>query len=86
MWVKNLKSNSESMLSFTEAKEHIANLPLILQVETIPAWQANGRVLAENIIAAQDLPAWSNSAMDGYAFQRNDIINASEENPPKTTE
>lgn len=69
------------MLSFTEAKAHIANLPLFLQVETIPVWQANGRVLAENIIAAQDLPAWSNSAMDGYAFQRNDIINASEENP-----
>ena len=69
------------MLSFTEAKEHIANLPLLLKVETIPAWTANGRVLAQDIIAAQDLPAWSNSAMDGYAFQRNDLINASEEHP-----
>jgi molybdopterin molybdotransferase len=37
--------------------------------------------LATDIVAAQDLPAWSNSAMDGYAFQRSDIVNASEKHP-----
>jgi molybdopterin molybdotransferase len=69
------------MLSFTEAKKHIANLPLILRIETIPVWKANGRILARDIIAAQDLPAWSNSAMDGYAVQRVDVLQASEQNP-----
>lgn len=31
--------------------------------------EADGRVLAEDLHAAIDLPPWSNSAMDGYAFR-----------------
>ena len=38
------------------------------QVESLPLANADGRVLAENIVAGLDLPPWDNSAMDGYAL------------------
>ena len=69
------------MLSFDDAKSRIAKLPLPLNVEIIPIWDAFGRFLAEDIDAVQDLPAWNNSAMDGYAFRYEDIISASESHP-----
>ena len=69
------------MLSFEDAKRRISQLPLRLRMETIPIWDAFGRILAEDINAVQDLPAWNNSAMDGYAFRREDILDASEKNP-----
>ncbi len=37
--------------------------------ERIPLDQAAGRVLAEDLIAAQPMPAFSYSAMDGYAVR-----------------
>jgi len=69
------------MLSFEEAKQRIAQLPLTLNVETVPIWDAFGCILADDIAAVQDLPAWNNSAMDGYAFCQADILNASETDP-----
>lgn len=69
------------MLSFDDAKARITKLPLLLRLETIPIWNAFGRFLAEDICAVQDLPAWNNSAMDGYAFRHEDIFSASETNP-----
>ena len=69
------------MLSFEDAKSRIANLPLHFRTEIIPIWDACGRVLAKDISAIQDVPAWDNSAMDGYAFHREDILSASENSP-----
>ncbi|WP_295479265.1 gephyrin-like molybdotransferase Glp [uncultured Pseudomonas sp.] len=37
--------------------------------ETLPLAQAQGRVLAHEVIAGLDLPPWPNSAMDGYALR-----------------
>ena len=37
-------------------------------VESLPLAAADGRVLAENLVAGLDLPPWDNSAMDGYAL------------------
>ncbi|MEH6386599.1 molybdopterin molybdotransferase MoeA [Pseudomonas profundi] len=36
--------------------------------ERVPLQQALGRVLANPVQAAHDVPPWDNSAMDGYAF------------------
>ena len=69
------------MLSFDDAKARIAKLPLPLSVETVPIWNAFGYFLAEDIHAVQDLPAWNNSAMDGYVFRYEDILEASEDHP-----
>ncbi|QXI40945.1 molybdopterin molybdotransferase MoeA [Pseudomonas xantholysinigenes] len=42
-------------------------------VEQLPLAQADGRVLAEALQAAIDLPPWANSAMDGYAMRLDDL-------------
>nr|MBO2509984.1 molybdopterin molybdenumtransferase MoeA [Gammaproteobacteria bacterium] len=41
----------------------------ILDRETLPLAEAQGRVLAEPLVAGLDLPPWPNSAMDGYALR-----------------
>ncbi len=40
----------------------------ISAVESVPLAEADGRVLAEPLLAGLDLPPWDNSAMDGYAL------------------
>ncbi|MCC2636456.1 MAG: molybdenum cofactor biosynthetic protein [Moraxellaceae bacterium] len=42
-------------------------------VEQVALAQALGRVLAEDIVAPADVPAWDNSAMDGYALRAADL-------------
>jgi molybdopterin molybdotransferase len=45
----------------------------------IPLADAAGRVLAADVIAARPLPAFDNSAMDGYAVRAEDIAGAAEQ-------
>jgi molybdopterin molybdotransferase len=44
----------------------------ITQHERVPLAEAQGRVLAEDLVSTLDLPPWPNSAMDGYALRLND--------------
>src|SRR2546422_1253238 len=64
------------MLTPTEAArlilEHIAPLPAARQ----PLGEALDRVLAEDVTSPIDLPAWDNSAMDGYAARAADVASA----------
>src|SRR5712664_4104110 len=61
------------MLTPTEAArlilEHIAPLPAARQ----PLREALDAVLAEDVTSPIDLPAWDNSAMDGYAVRSADL-------------
>lgn len=56
------------MISVNEAKDIIRNNIEPLTSVTIPLQQASGYVLAEDIYASIDIPAFPQSAMDGYAF------------------
>lgn len=47
----------------------LADASLIEETERVVLAEADGRVLAEPLIAALDLPPWANSAMDGYALR-----------------
>jgi molybdopterin molybdotransferase len=47
----------------------LAEAAPIAQQETVTLADADGRVLAEPLLAALDLPPWDNSAMDGYALR-----------------
>ncbi len=47
----------------------------------IPLDSALGSVLAEPVISPLDLPAWTNSAMDGYATRTADVRGATAERP-----
>jgi molybdopterin molybdotransferase len=69
------------MLTVPEASarilEHIARLP----IERVALLDALGRVLAESVRAPMTLPAWDNSAMDGYAVRGADIDAATADRP-----
>jgi len=54
------------------------HLSPIGRVETVPARDALGRVLAKDIAAPSDLPPFPRSAMDGYAVRAEDAYGASE--------
>src|SRR6058998_520524 len=49
--------------------EHVRPLP----VESRPLLEALGAVLAADVRSPIDLPAWDNSAMDGYAVAARDV-------------
>lgn len=46
----------------------LADAAPVEQIESVALAEADGRVLAEPLVAALDLPPWANSAMDGYAL------------------
>ncbi len=50
-----------------------ACLPRITQTDRVPVREALGRVLAEDIVPAINVPAHDNSAMDGYAVRFSDL-------------
>ncbi|NOE34118.1 gephyrin-like molybdotransferase Glp [Ruegeria sp. HKCCD7318] len=45
----------------------------LTDTETLPLIQAIGRVLAEDCVSKVDMPAFDNSAMDGYAVRTQDL-------------
>jgi len=47
----------------------------------MPLDDALGGVLAEDIVSPLDIPAWTNSAMDGYAARGEDVRGAGETSP-----
>ncbi len=47
----------------------------------MPLDDALDAVLAEDVVSPLDIPAWTNSAMDGYAARGEDVRGASEERP-----
>ncbi|MBA3443469.1 MAG: molybdopterin molybdotransferase MoeA, partial [Gemmatimonadales bacterium] len=47
----------------------------------IPLDDALGSVLAEDVVSPLDIPAWANSAMDGYAARGEDVRGATEAEP-----
>jgi len=53
----------------------------IRRAERVPLLQASGRVLAEPIVAAADVPPFSRAAMDGYAVIAQDTFGAGNFNP-----
>ncbi len=69
------------MLSVAEARARILEHFRPLETETVPLAQAAGRVLAEDVIAAQPVPPFANSGMDGYAVRVRDVMAASREQP-----
>jgi len=56
------------MISVHEAKEIVSNsTPELAAVKTVLS-EADGKVLAEDVLALVDIPAFPQSSMDGYAF------------------
>jgi molybdopterin molybdotransferase len=56
-----------------------------LSVEKVPTPEALGRVLAQDIVAAADIPPFANSGMDGYAVRAADSVSAALDSPVQLT-
>jgi molybdopterin molybdotransferase len=69
------------MLSVAEAQRVILTHIRSCGVESAPLLESLGCVLAQDIIAQDDLPPFDNSGMDGYAVRADDIQEATREAP-----
>jgi putative molybdopterin biosynthesis protein len=63
------------------AREAIDSLDLAPEPETVPLAEARGRVLAERVDAAIDVPGFDRASMDGYAVRARDTFGADEADP-----
>ena len=73
--------NSQQMLSVADARARILDHFQPVGTETIGLADGAGRVLAEAIVAAHNLPPFDNSSMDGYAVRTGELDGASDERP-----
>ena len=69
------------MISVREAAGRIVAGVPVLGTEEVPLLAALGRILAEEVKSPMDLPAHTNSAMDGYAVRSDDVRGASAGQP-----
>ncbi|WP_060508076.1 gephyrin-like molybdotransferase Glp [Pseudomonas sp. NBRC 111124] len=64
------------LMAVEEALERLlalAEAAPIKEIERVSLAEAEGRVLATELVATLDLPPWPNSAMDGYALRLADL-------------
>jgi molybdopterin molybdotransferase len=66
---------TEALALVTQAAQPIA------RTERVSLWQANGRVVAETILAAADVPPFDRAAMDGYAVIAEDTFGTGRADP-----
>jgi molybdopterin molybdotransferase len=79
--VTEFESRVAHWLSVTDAQHRVLSRVVPLPSELVATNDALGSVLAEPIAARATLPAWDNSAMDGYAVRGHDVRGASSDAP-----
>ena len=67
--------------NWTEARDLLLRLAKPVDAETVSLDHCAGRVLAFDLRAAEDVPAFDRSAYDGYALRAADIETASRDQP-----
>jgi molybdenum cofactor synthesis domain-containing protein len=71
-----------STIAFASALEIILDAARpIARTETVTLLEADGRVLAHDVVATEDVPPFDRAAMDGYAVIAGDTAGASAESP-----
>ena len=71
----------EKDISVERAIELLSSAVSPLGSEDVPAAEAHGRVLAQDVIAPIDQPPWPRSPLDGYAFRAADSKGAGKDSP-----
>lgn len=71
------------MISYQKAIEIITGLAKQrpLEIEKVPLFEAFGRISTQDILSNESVPAFQNSAMDGFALKSELTQQASSENP-----
>jgi molybdopterin molybdotransferase len=75
-----LRENSR-VIELEEAVQQILAAMPVPASESVPLGEAHERVLSGRLLAAVDLPAFDNSAMDGYAVRADDVAAAKPDAP-----
>ncbi len=72
---------TRELIEISEARRRVLERCAPLGSETVPLEEALGRVLAEDVASAEQVPAFDNSAMDGFAVRAMDTRGATSEAP-----
>ncbi len=72
---------TSAMISVEDARARILAFFSRLEPTPVPALDALGQVVAEDVTATFDIPPLDNTAMDGYAVRAADTTGATEESP-----
>ena len=67
--------------SYLEGRRIVTDFVSPVGTELCPIELSAGRILAEDLIAAQNVPPFDRSPFDGYVFRAEDSRNASRETP-----
>jgi molybdopterin molybdotransferase len=69
------------LISREEAiKRIMSSVKPVERTEAVPIEESIGRVLAEDVVAKEDVPPFTRAAMDGYAVKAEDTYGASQQN------
>jgi molybdopterin molybdotransferase len=72
----------QKLATIEEAKQaFFNNLKIERKTVIVPLSEALNRVLAEDVVAEEDLPRFNRSAVDGYAVKAEDTFGASQFKP-----
>ncbi len=69
----NFVAKFDTMITFEEALGTVALSAIETGTERISLFDANGRILAEDVFSDMDMPPFNKSAVDGYACRREDL-------------
>ncbi|HMI81007.1 MAG TPA: hypothetical protein VK480_04400, partial [Solirubrobacterales bacterium] len=81
MEASQLTAAPDRLLGLEEARRLVLERTPALGSVGLPLREALGRVLAEEVLAPEPVPAEDNSAMDGYAVRAADLAGACPESP-----
>lgn len=68
-------------LEYKEARQILMEQVCPVETEAVPLAAADGRILAQAVIAGYDVPPFDRSPYDGYAFRAEDTANAGKDTP-----
>jgi len=71
----------EKAIPLADAISTLLNIPISTKTEMVSLFEAQDRILAQDIIARQNVPCFDRSPYDGYALKGDDTKTASQEMP-----
>ncbi len=69
------------MISVDKALQIVLDLTKVLEPVNLPILEARGRVLAEDVISSEDVPAFDYAMVSGYALESKSAAGASSKSP-----
>ena len=68
-------------VDYKTARDTLLQIVAPVDAEAVPLSQCGGRILASDLIAAENIPPFDRSPYDGYSFRAADVAEASQDHP-----